>query len=694
MAAANMALAPSPTTPKFDEVLDLFYVVALVSLAMVAIFLLHILGPLRRWLSHGLLHHTVVGVYALSYPLVGYTIGRMQSSRLYVNDYTVWAVFLLLLLSSTDSLTVCRLSDIDSWRSIYVKQLFKGFLLVSILLQLAYDMKQQNVHAGYLWYPLVAILFVIGLKSYVMIASIRMVSNSYLGKNVKVIADYMHHIVDNNLVAFDPVTMEGSQVYCRWRETLRQPAWAHTMCEGNLLLGDRGKPLRDVCLSMALSKMLNRRFAGFKISAAELEKTKDFVFKGLLSGDKQPHLRAFRIIEEELVFVHDMYYTRYSYLYRKGRYLALCLPVIMIALCSWLTVACLLVKGKHKHYVKGTNPELMFPTIIITVVLAFLEAYQVYLYMASGWFKVALIRSYVTAPLLQKCCCSEMIIRLLLMLKAFRPWQGKLGQYCFLENLGRKSKVMNCLHYATLRLVDKAMKGRNKNSVELSVDVKRAIVDSLLGSNGRLTNGLTSLQRSGIHADLSWACNATATDGTVTRTILVWHIATTLCEHQLDKEAKEEDAVKIASTLSKYCMHLLAFVPNLLPDHSSISESILDQSIEEAGELLKGTKDLESRCEKLMKIRTHNGGSGETPLVAQGAQLAMHLIEGIQEHALRWKVLSDFWAEMMLYVSPSDDARVHLELLAKGGEFITHLWALLTHAGVLKRDPTGPDNAV
>ncbi|CAO2150222.1 unnamed protein product [Urochloa humidicola] len=142
-------------------------------------------------------------------------------------------------------------------------------------------------------------------------------------------------------------------------------------------------------------------------------------------------------------------------------------------------------------------------------------------------------------------------------------------------------------------------------------------------------------------------------------------------------------------------MHLLAFVPNLLPDHCSISESILDQSIKEAGELLKGAKDLKSRCEKLLKINSTDDCVGdEKRLVAQGVHLARKLIESIQEPALRWKVLSEFWAEMMLYVSPSDDARAHLELLANGGEFITHLWALLTHAGVLKIDPTGPNNVV
>jgi hypothetical protein len=142
-------------------------------------------------------------------------------------------------------------------------------------------------------------------------------------------------------------------------------------------------------------------------------------------------------------------------------------------------------------------------------------------------------------------------------------------------------------------------------------------------------------------------------------------------------------------------MHLIAFAPDLLPDHSSISESILGQSIDEAGKLLKESKEtkikgskgkkMKSRCEALMKINTDDCVGDETKLVEQGVHLARLLTDRLSDSTSRWKVLSDFWAEMMLYVSPSDDAREHLEVLARGGEFITHLWVLLTHAGVLRR---------
>jgi hypothetical protein len=57
----------------------------------------------------------------------------------------------------------------------------------------------------------------------------------------------------------------------------------------------------------------------------------------------------------------------------------------------------------------------------------------------------------------------------------------------------------------------------------------------------------------------------------------------------------------------------------------------------------------------------------------------------------RWEILADFWAEMMLFVTPSNDTTVHAEHLAKGGEFVTHLWALLSHAGILERDSAHED---
>lgn len=73
-----------------------------------------------------------------------------------------------------------------------------------------------------------------------------------------------------------------------------------------------------------------------------------------------------------------------------------------------------------------------------------------------------------------------------------------------------------------------------------------------------------------------------------------------------------------------------------------------------------------------------------TSIFRKGVKLGRQLEE--MEDDKRWKVLADFWAEMLLYVTPSDNVKEHIEFLANGGEFLTHLWALLTHAGILDRD--------
>ena len=49
-----------------------------------------------------------------------------------------------------------------------------------------------------------------------------------------------------------------------------------------------------------------------------------------------------------------------------------------------------------------------------------------------------------------------------------------------------------------------------------------------------------------------------------------------------------------------------------------------------------------------------------------------------------WAMLADFWAEIMLFIAPSDNVEGHEKILYRK-ELITQLWALLTHAGIVTR---------
>jgi hypothetical protein len=248
------------------------------------------------------------------------------------------------------------------------------------------------------------------------------------------------------------------------------------------------------------------------------------------------------------------------------------------------------------------------------------------------------------------------------------------------------------------------------NRIKLSLKVKKAIIVSLRTLNGqRLKNGEASLQRNGeallqrngdelspqqnqIWDELSWACRLE----TQTHVIMVWHIATSLCEKE--KECKQDNLVMkstpfiVANALSKYCTYLVAFAPRFLLDNSYMTEVIFDQVVQEARDVLNGCN---SAASKFGKMKTISAGAGKGDpgenIIKRGAALAKHIKELLVDNVRRWEILADFLAEMMLFVTPSNDTTVHAEYLAKGGEFVTHLWALLSHAGILERDSAHED---
>ena len=129
----------------------------------------------------------------------------------------------------------------------------------------------------------------------------------------------------------------------------------------------------------------------------------------------------------------------------------------------------------------------------------------------------------------------------------------------------------------------------------------------------------------------------------------------------------------MATALSKYRAYLVAFPPRFLPDHAYITEFMFDQVVQEARDKLQGCNSPATMYDKMMRLG-EDDYPGET-IINRGAVLGKRLLVDITDNELRWKILADFWADMMLFVAPSDDTTVHGEHLTKGGEFVTHLGA-------------------
>ncbi|KAE8814338.1 hypothetical protein D1007_08403 [Hordeum vulgare] len=259
-------------------------------------------------------------------------------------------------------------------------------------------------------------------------------------------------------------------------------------------------------------------------------------------------------------------------------------------------------------------------------------------------------------------------------------WERKLGQYSLLLNFDYDP--WNALSYLSLGSIKTSRKGqRAGEKIKLANIVIIRVLSRFKHNNGKLENGQASLSSNHLGSQFSWACALK----THIHTILVWHIATTISRNEVQLEGNVNRLV--ALSLSDYCAYLVAFVPDMLPGHGYDTRRIFDGVVMEARQHLAGCETLSSRCDKLMTGL--HGMDGK--ILDMGAKLGRELTDTVPEEEQRWKLLADFWAEFILFLAPSDNVEIHAEKLTSGGEFMTHLWALLTHAGILERPLSSQD---
>ncbi|CAD6267714.1 unnamed protein product [Miscanthus lutarioriparius] len=408
--------------------------------------------------------------------------------------------------------------------------------------------------------------------------------------------------------------------------------------DDTLLAVPRPLLLKDLCLSFALFQLLRCRFARYKLgNAGSKGVTTDF-FWGLLMKDGKP-VRIFRLIADEVSFVHDYYYS--------------IIPSNL--LCQALAA--------HLESLYLTLEPRDWEDIVSTTQMDCLY-----------WCWGADVRS-------------ETWLLHLFQLDKSRA-HLLMGQSSVLVLQPRTVTPLGLLR-RVLRLPDK------ERSVRVSPAVKACIIDAL---RSHKSTG-ASLRRSRVDENFPGACNSKGTSDA----ILTWHIATCIlearhpCQHDQEQEQGSPPAVSddriTAVHLSRYCTYLVAWYPELLPDDVAWSKSVYKAVKKDAGRALAARRAApgtpEAEYEQLLKLL---GENSRHEVLRDGARLATELVEyftaaGEGDEAT-WKLLAGFWSEMILYAAPSKNEKGDSEAVARGGELITLLWALLFHAGIVSRGET------
>lgn len=174
--------------------------------------------------------------------------------------------------------------------------------------------------------------------------------------------------------------------------------------------------------------------------------------------------------------------------------------------------------------------------------------------------------------------------------------------------------------------------------------------------------------------------------------MLVCHIATTILGARLPthQPPSDTDHISAANHISQYCAYLVAHYPELLPEDDEWCKSLYKAVEKDAKRVLIGNDSM-SEVEYWRRLIQLLSAERNHEVLKDGARLAEQLAEEGEEAA--WKALAAFWSDMILYVAPSDNIDGHMEAIARGGELITLLWALVTHLGIVGRSDNTTDAA-
>ncbi|XP_062196468.1 uncharacterized protein LOC133899497 [Phragmites australis] len=686
-------------------------VVRIEALALVAIalsFLLAALGSCRRWSSHWIVQKGVLAANVLSLSLGTYSIGLMQSSSVKSEMYPIWAVSMLTLFGCVNSITPYGLGYSQLWKILYQLCLYCGYVMLISISTISSDV-------GYIAIGVLsAITFVKGFHR-----SLALVLPSMQRDMIKMIAEVMSaEVIGYSGRTDDPDQLNGPDLIgyryvvhwpldkskAKFLPTASSPDDVITI--DKIMQCNEVRFLSDVCLSLSLSHLLQRRFYRLHWAESKHWVARKFVLEGLLlSRDGNiDYQRAFKVIAVELAFLYDTFFSSNAFLHyyeSKGATIWALASIVGIFFVGVVAV----IPGTRSTRTPGgtivvdtTMPDLII-TLVILVSLALLQFWHLIRCWSSNWARVAFACDYIkNGKQLSRWMRLRRWILGRIECDSNYLWQNKLGQYSLIESISTRecklfSALGGCLYQTYFQLlgilglqyieqVFREMWGiKTGDAVELSADVKTAIVDFLIRSEGKLHDWPSSLDRDGWSVDYRFLFFP---DHVVT--ILRWHVATCYCElvmHQEGFSIQDEDVEEIAkknhgvaTTLSKYCAYLMVSAPRLLNRKDLGTKSVYEEVLLAARVSLHGVND---KLEAMRRLGQDDESEG-AQILRQGVAFGKRL----EKMPNRWKVLADFWVGALVYAAPSDNAEEHIECLDKGGEFITHVWALLSHAGILK----------
>lgn len=574
-----------------------------------------------------------------------------------------WAPFMLLHLGGPDTITAYSLEDNELWLRHLVGLIIQSGLTFYVLLVSL---------PGSSWLPFLSLfIFISGL--------IKFCERTCALQSAK-----LENLRDSMLTSPDP-----GPNYAKFMEefTLKK-------AEGFYVMADEVKEItvpidhsydtdkdKLLLISEAFDQFqtFKRLFVDLILSFEDRDNSQSY-FKKLTP------IEAFDVIEAELGFAYDTFYTKAPVIHTP---LGCILRVVTFSCTIISLILFSLCKERSKYHILD-----LILTYLLLVMALLLEIYALIILLNSDWTKNWLSKGKQDGKFHQSFLLNKLCLRRSNKMR----WSNCTPQYNLLRYCVEFKPPLG-YRFQKLFLIDELLeKHWYKKYEQVSPKLKELIFNHFQKFVGESNNepdptvlctsrGSKALNKNDC-SSLVWS-----TEVEYDQSILVWHIATDLCyylENCIDDGSTTRSIEsKQSKQLSDYMLYLLVVCPFMLP--IGIGMIRFRDTCAEAKEFFTERnlgKNLAIACDKLLKVNTEVGpakvkGDRSKSVLFDACILAKSLQE--KGNQKKWKIISEVWVEMLAYAATNCRGNHHAQQLRKGGELLTHVWLLMAHLGITEQ---------
>lgn len=483
----------------------------------------------------------------------------------------------------------------------------------------------------------------------------------------------------------------------RWRNEKNGDREIHRLFQH----GWREVLLQDLCLSFSLFKLLRRRFEQYPMVEVGSDMARRVMLKGLLCLDDQEGKgkswanRPFRVLQMELDFLERYYQAadRVSVSSRKFFFFNILLSMLFVPIYL-VAIWAILVTTKDADYFycmalvsSGRLENFPFLSFFITMaLLATLICFEANEFFTSYFnFNSNLVRLTCYYGTLLNHSDKNRLPRTILYIM----FQIRLLIFSVTSSLFRRLtyndiRIKQVSIVAACGLMDKLSLCTKEETLEAKA--KEEIIKAMkkLIHVESPTISLPPEVGPGAGPDES---TGRMSMRSATEIILANHLATELFEMEHQKEKKKRHSARfVATKLSRYCMYLVAEMPELLPDDEVwVSQRFKDMR-NCLGKVVQNCCSgcmlcTPSKCCRRTMLDSLKKNPGRLDMTTRYAVELFNKIDRTEG----WNRLAEFWVKLVIYLAPSNDVRGHAKAICtSGGDLITCLWAFCTHAGITR----------